>query len=434
MHTKSAPKTRLCIPLRAKIDVGHETPWKACRDFAHKKDDLKGKQNERHHYQNKVNIAIQNGKIIAIGEDVGGESAQVIDARGGLVTESFVNGHLHLDKVYTLQMAGEGALKAYTGGGMGGAMTGIELAADFKSAYDQAWIIPNVRKACDLAIKYGNTHIRAFADVDTKARLEGVSALLKMREEYKDRVELQVVAFPQDGIVREPGAQELVRQALELGADVVGGIPWIEFTKEDEQEHVDSMCALAKEFDKPISMLLDDVGDMEERTLEMLCKQSIAMGWQGRVTAQHCRAMELYPENYFRKLVGLLKKAGVGLVSDPHTGPLAARVKDLLAAGVPVALGQDDIQDAYYPFGECNMLQITFLASHLLQMLTLEDMELLYDMITTSAARVLGIKGHELKVGGNADLVVLDEEDVYHAIWYHRAPVYVIKNGRDISL
>lgn len=384
--------------------------------------------------QNKVNIAIQNGKITAIGEDVSDDSKQVIDARGGLVTESFVNGHLHLDKVYTLQMAGEDALKEYTGGGMGGAMTGIERAADFKSSYDQSWIIPNVRKACDLAIKYGNTHIRAFADVDTKARLEGVGALLKMREEYKDRIELQVVAFPQDGIAREPGAKELVRQALELGADVVGGIPWIEFTKEDEQDHVDSMCSLAREFDKPISMLLDDVGDMEERTLEMLCKQAIAMGWQGRVTAQHCRAMELYPENYFRKLVSLLKKAGVGLVSDPHTGPLAARVKDLLAAGVPVALGQDDIQDAYYPFGENNMLQVAFLASHLLQMRTYEDMDLLYDMITTSAAKVLGIEGHELKVGGNADLVVLDEEDVYHAIWYHRAPVYVLKNGQVINL
>ena len=384
--------------------------------------------------QNKVNIAIQNGKITAIGEDVSDDSKQVIGARGGLVTESFVNGHLHLDKVYTLQMAGEDALKEYTGGGMGGAMTGIERAADFKSSYDQSWIIPNVRKACDLAIKYGNTHIRAFADVDTKARLEGVGALLKMREEYKDRIELQVVAFPQDGIAREPGAKELVRQALELGADVVGGIPWIEFTKEDEQDHVDSMCSLAREFDKPISMLLDDVGDMEERTLEMLCKQAIAMGWQGRVTAQHCRAMELYPENYFRKLVSLLKKAGVGLVSDPHTGPLAARVKDLLAAGVPVALGQDDIQDAYYPFGENNMLQVAFLASHLLQMRTFKDMDLLYDMITTSAAKVLGIEGHELKVGGNADLVVLDEEDVYHAIWYHRAPVYVLKNGQVINL
>lgn len=241
-------------------------------------------------------------------------------------------------------------------------------------------------------------------------------------------------AFPQDGVAREPGAKELVKQALDLGADVVGGIPWVEFTKDDEQAHVDAMCAYAKEYDKPISMLLDDVGDGEERTLEMLCRKSIEMGWQGRVTAQHCRAMELYPENYFRKLVALLKQGGVGVVSDPHTGPLAARVKDLLAAGVPVALGQDDIQDAYYPFGENNMLQVAFLASHLLSMLTFDDMELLYDMVTTGAAKVLGLKDHELKVGGTADLVVLDVPDVYQAIWYHRAPAYVIKNGVDITL
>ncbi len=381
-----------------------------------------------------LDIAIRDGKIVALEKGLSAEAGQVIDAKGCLVTESFVNGHLHLDKVYTLKMAGEDALKSYNGEGMGGAMTGIEQAANFKAAYDESWILPNVRKACDLALKYGNTHIRAFADVDSKARLEGVKALLKAREEYKGRVELQVVAFPQDGVAREPGARELVKQALDLGADVVGGIPWIEFTREDEQDHVDAMCAYAKEYNKPISMLLDDVGDGEERTLEMLCKRSIAMGWQGRVTAQHCRAMELYPENYFRKLTSLLKQAGVGIVSDPHTGPLAARVKDLLAAGVPVALGQDDIQDAYYPFGENNMLQIAFLASHLLRMLTFDDMELLYDMITTTAARVLGMENHALKVGGNADLVVLDAPDVYEAIWYHRAPVYVIKDGVDVTL
>lgn len=381
-----------------------------------------------------LDIAIRDGKIVALEKGLSAEAGQVIDAKGCLVTESFVNGHLHLDKVYTLKMAGEDALKSYNGEGMGGAMTGIEQAANFKAAYDESWILPNVRKACDLALKYGNTHIRAFADVDSKARLEGVKALLKAREEYKGRVELQVVAFPQDGVAREPGARELVKQALDLGADVVGGIPWIEFTREDEQDHVDAMCAYAKEYNKPISMLLDDVGDGEERTLEMLCKRSIAMGWQGRVTAQHCRAMELYPENYFRKLTSLLKQAGVGIVSDPHTGPLAARVKDLLAAGVPVALGQDDIQDAYYPFGENNMLQIAFLASHLLRMLTFDDMELLYDMITTTAAKVLGMENHALKVGGNADLVVLDAPDVYEAIWYHRAPVYVIKDGVDVTL
>ena len=138
-----------------------------------------------------VSIAIEGGKIAAIEKDLHADAKQVIDAKGGLVTESFINGHLHLDKVYTLQMAGEAALKAYNGDGMGGAMTSIERAADFKAAYDESWIIPNVRKACDLAVKYGNTHIRAFADVDTKARLEGVKALLKAREEYKGRVELQ---------------------------------------------------------------------------------------------------------------------------------------------------------------------------------------------------------------------------------------------------
>lgn len=379
-------------------------------------------------------IVIDGGKIVAIEQGTTASADTVIDAAGSLVTESFVNGHLHLDKVYTLTMAGEDALKSYTGSNMGGAMTSIEQAANFKAKYDESWIIPNVRKVCDLAIRYGNTHIRAFADVDSKAKLEGVKALLKMREEYKGRVELQVVAFPQDGVAREPGAKELVKEALEMGADVVGGIPWIEFTKEDEQKHVDDMCAFAKEFNKPISMLLDDVGDAEERTLEMLALKSIEMGWQGRVTAQHCRAMELYPENYFRKLVSLLKKAGIGVVSDPQTGPLAARVKDLLEAGVPVALGQDDIQDAYYPFGECNMQQVAFLASHLLQMRTFEDMDTLFDMITTTAAKVLGMEGHELKVGGNADLVVLDAADVYHSIWYHRAPRYVIKDGCDITL
>lgn len=383
--------------------------------------------------ENLVDIAIKDGKIAAIENEINLDAAQIIDAEGKLVTESFVNGHLHLDKVYTLEMAGQAAIKEYNGDGMGGAMTSIERAADFKAAYDESWILPNVRKVCDLAVKYGNTHIRAFADIDSKAKLEGVKALLKAREEYKDKVELQVVAFPQDGVDREPGTRELIEEAVKMGADVVGGIPWIEFTTEEEQAHVDKMCDIAKKYDKPISMLLDDVGDMEERTLEMLAKKSIEMGWQGKVTAQHCRAMELYPENYFRKLVTLLKKAGIGLVSDPHTGPLAARVKDLLAAGIPVGLGQDDVQDAYYPFGECNMQQIAFLAAHMLRMVSFDDMELLYDMVTTSAAKALGMKNHELVVGGNADLVVLEAEDVYHAIWYHRAPRYVIKNGVDIT-
>ena len=192
-----------------------------------------------------VEIGIENGKITAIASSVEGEAKQIIDAKGKLVTESFVNGHLHLCKVYTLEMAGQDALKEYNDNNMGGAMTSIERAADFKACYDEKWIIENVRKACNLAVKYGNTHIRAFADVDSKARLEGVKAVIRGREEYKDRLDIQVVAFPQDGVAREPGAKELIKDALDLGADVVGGIPWIEFTEKEELDHVNSMCDYA---------------------------------------------------------------------------------------------------------------------------------------------------------------------------------------------
>ena len=374
-------------------------------------------------------IGVKDGKITAVAPEIGQEARKTLDASGGLVTESFVNGHLHLCKVYTLEMAGQAALGEYHQGGMGGAMTAIERAADFKASYDKSWILPNVRRACDLALHYGNTHIRAFADVDSKARLEGIKALLEARAEYSGKVELQVVAFPQDGVVREPEAAGYVDEALRLGADVAGGIPWIEYTREDEQRHVDEMFGLAKKYGKDVSMLLDDVGDAGERTLEMCTLKAIEFGWNGRVTAQHCRAMSLYEENYFRKIIALMRRANIGLVADPHTGPLHARVRDLAAAGINVALGQDDIADAYYPYGRCNMLEIAFLASHLMWMTSFEDMELLYNMITTSAARVLGIRGHILEPGGNADLVILKAEDVYHAIWEHEAPAYVIRGG-----
>ena len=325
------------------------------------------------------------------------------------------------------------ALSSYTSGSMGGAMTAIEQASKVKEGYDEKWIIQNVRKALDLAVKFGNTHIRAFTDVDTKAKLEGVKALIKAREEYKDRVTVQIVAFPQDGIARDPGAEGWVRKALELGADVVGGIPWIEYTEEDMQDHVDRMFALAVEFGKDVSMLLDDAGDAGLRTVEMLAKKTIKEGWEGRVTVQHARAMSLYPEPYYRKIEHLLKVARIGLVSDPQTGPLYARVKDLYAAGVSVALGQDDIADAYYPFGRNNMLEIAFLAAHLMWMTTFDDMKILYDLVTTNAAKALGIADFALAEGNPANLVVVDAASEWEAIWNHEAPKLVVKAGRNIT-
>ena len=378
-------------------------------------------------------IAIENGKIVQVGPNVNGEAKQIIDADGNLVTESFVNGHLHLCKVYTLRMMDDEAMSAYTDGSMGGAMTSIELAAKVKEKYDETWIAENARDAVKLALKFGNTHIRAFADTDTTGKLEGVKGVMKVRDEFKGKVDIEVVAFPQDGVVRDPGAEEYVEEALKLGADVVGGIPWIEYTDADSQEHIDRMFALAKKYDKPVSMLIDDAGDATLKSLEMLAVTTIKNGWEGRVTAQHSRAMALYPEPYYRKIQHLLKKAKIGVVSDPQTGPLYARVRDLYNAGVRIALGQDDIEDAYYAFGRNNMLEIAFLAAHLMWMSSRPEMEILYDLITTNAAECLGMEGHVLAVGGNADLVVLNANSVWEAIRNHEAPLHVIKNGVEVT-
>ncbi len=374
-------------------------------------------------------IGIRQGRIVAIGENLERGGTPEIDARGNLVTESFVNPHLHLCKVWTLPMMEEEALKSYQGEAMGKAMAGIELASKIKEKYAEAWIVENARRAVALAALHGNLHIRAFADVDGKARLEGVKALIRIRDEFRGIVDLQVVAFAQDGIVREPGALELMQEAMALGADVVGGIPWIEFTDADAARHVKACFDLAQKFDKDVSMLLDDAGDPGLRTLEMMAVETIERGWHGRALAHHCRAMSLYPMPYVQRLARLLYAARIAVVTDPHTGPLHARVKELLADGVVVCLGQDDISDAYYAFGRNNMLEVAFLASHLLWMMTRRDVEKLYDMITIDAATAINLPGFRLTEGAAADLVVLNQPDVIEALRFHEPPAHVIKSG-----
>ncbi|HEY5668482.1 MAG TPA: amidohydrolase family protein [Anaerolineales bacterium] len=376
-----------------------------------------------------VDIGILSGKIVAIKENIQADAPVMLDAGGNLVTESFVNPHLHLCKVYTLQMMDEEALKDYHGADMGKAMTAIELAARVKDQYDERWIIKNVRRAMAEAARYGCTHIRAFADVDSKARLEGVKALIRAREEFRNLVDIQVVAFAQDGILREAGAADLMHQAMALGADVAGGIPWIEYTDEDIREHIKFVFDLAVEFDKDVSMLVDDAGDPGLRSLEWMALETIRRGWHGRSLAHHARAMAMYPTPYFQKVAALLKKAQMGVVTDPHTGPLHARVRELLQEDVLVCLGQDDISDAYYPYGRNNMLEVAFLASHLLWMTTASDMEILYDMITRRAAQSIGLRDFGLKVGAPAHLVILGQPNVLEALRYHPVPLHVISHG-----
>jgi len=380
-------------------------------------------------------IAIANGRIVGLDRSLNASASAEIDADGKLVTESYVNPHLHLCKVWTLPlMMAEDALKSYRSEGMKGSLSAIDLATKVKENYDASWITENARRAVALAALYGTTHIRAFADVDPKARLEGVKALLAVKDEFRGIVDLQVVAFAQDGLARMPGAETLMRAAMEIGADVVGGIPWIESGEVNARAHIRFCFDLAQQFGKDVSMLLDDVGDPHMRTLEMMATEATIRGWDGRALAHHCRAMALYPPDVFRELVALLRRARVSLVSDPHTGPMHARVLELLDEGVNVCLGQDDISDAYYPFGRNNMLEVAFLAAHLLWMTARAEIEMLYDMVTVAPARAMNIAGFGLEVGAPANLVVLGQSDVVEALRFHEAPHWVISHGRFVDL
>ncbi len=190
------------------------------------------------------------------------------------------------------------------------------------STRSESWLAPNIRRAVEAAAVNGVRHVLAFADVDTTAGLRGITPVLAAREEFRGTVDLHVVAFPQDGLLRDPGAEQLVHDAVDLGADVVGGIPWIEFSDADAQDHVARMCALAAERGRRVAMLVDDAGDPMLRTTERLAAELIHTGLVGRGVANHARALCQYAEPSLRRVIGLARRAGLAFVSDPHTGPL----------------------------------------------------------------------------------------------------------------
>jgi len=380
--------------------------------------------------EQRFDVGIAGGKITRVQPEIPASAAVELDAAGSLVTPPFANPHLHLCKVYTLPMMDEEALGYYHGEGMGKAMNAVEAAAKVKEHYDRRWIIPNARRALALAALHGMLYVRAFADVDSKAGQEGLCALLQVRDEFDGILRLQVTAFAEDGIVREPETAGLIRESMRLGAEVVGGHPFIELTDADALQHVRVIFDIAQEFDADVSMLVDDAGDPSLRQTEMMAVEAIRRGWTGRVLAHHARAMSSYPIPYYRKLAALLKQADMGVVTNPHTGPLHTRVRELLEDGVDVTLGQDDISDAYYPYGRNNMLEVAFLASHLLWMTTAREMETLYDMATVLPTRRLRIDHPGIVPGAPADLVVLAAPTVPEALRSHEAPKAVVSQGR----
>jgi cytosine/creatinine deaminase len=383
-----------------------------------------------------VDVVIRSGRVDAVTDDLGAtgpDDVAVIDAAGRLVTPSFVNAHLHLDKVYTLPLLGDRAIGEYTGAGMAGASAAIDTARVVKEHYRRDTLRPNVRRALTEAVRHGTLLLLAFVDVDTAARLEGLHAVLTAREEFRDLLEIAVVAFPQDGLLRDPGAAELCEQALELGADVVGGIPWIEHSEADAATHVEWACALAARAGRRVAMLVDDAGDASLHTTRMLAEAMLRYGLVGRGIACHARATALYTETELQKLIEAAGRASLAFVSDPHTGPLAMPVDRLERSGLPVALGQDDIEDAYYPYGRNNMLEVAFLASHLLDLRSSRDQLRLLDMVTTQAARVLGHPDHDLHPGATADFCVHESERVVDLLRDHAAPRWVVSQGRVVA-
>lgn len=373
-------------------------------------------------------VVIDGGVVKRLARHAEESTGKEFDANGCLVTESFVIAHLHLDKVRTAERASADALTSYQGGRMD-TRKSIELASKVKEGYRQEEILSRARRVVEEALQYGVTHMRAFADTDTRSELEAVKALIALREEFRGRLEIQVVAFPQEGVEADPGAEEYVEKAAELGADVVGGIPWLERGEAKQRRHIDKMFAIAKKYNLPVAMLVDDAGDPELKTLEMLAAKTIKENWAGKVAACHARAMQLYPDRYAKKVAALCAKARIGVVSSPHTGPLHARIDLLEAAGVTVALGQDDCSDAYYPYGRCDMLEVAFLSSHILRRMRARDTQGLYDMITVNPARIIGVSSFELDEGNQANLVVLGQKSVQEALTYHDRPRLVMSHG-----
>src|SRR5947209_6562615 len=266
----------------------------------------------------RADITIDGSSFAEIGESISGDARQEIDAGGNLVTESYVVGQLHLDKVFTGPWVDFSATSNYTTSDMGGAMTAIELAAAVKARYTVEDVAERAEQALIEAERAGVSHMRAFVDVDTKAKLVGLEGVMRARERLAGRVDVQIVSFPQDGVLRDPGAAELVEEGVRMGADVVGGIPWLEYTEDGMRRHVDLMFDIAVRYDKPISMLVDDAGDPGLRTIEYLAQQTIERGWQGRVSACHARAMSTYNEAHHRRVVALLQQAQMGIVTNPH--------------------------------------------------------------------------------------------------------------------
>lgn len=383
----------------------------------------------------KFDVAIAEGKIVKIAEKVEGHGEHEVDAKGRLVSPSFYNMHFHLDSVLTL-----GDPKFNESGTL---WEGIAIWAEYKKKLTIDDVLSRVEKFIKWSVATGTTYIRTHAD-STEKTLTGVKALVKGRELFKDFIDIQVTAFPQDGIMTEPDNAEYLRKAVELGADNVGMIPHNEYTREDAVESIKIAFEIAKEFDRDVDGHVDETDDPISRNLEVVAKYTLKYGWVGRVTAGHVTASHSWDPAYRYRILPLIRKAGITVIANPliniylqgrfDTYPKRrgmAPIKMYLENGINVTLGHDCVLDPWYPLGTGNMLHALFMALHVDQMMGWSDLFKALDLITYNAAKAWrkGAEEYGLEEGKRADLVILNGVSDVDVLRNMEPPLYVIRRG-----
>ncbi len=365
-------------------------------------------------------------------------SALTLDAAGRMAVPGFVEPHIHLDKALISERAPVNVSGTLT--------EAIEILWEIKRNYTVEEIADRASRVLTRAIENGTSHLRTHVDVDPIGGTRPAEGLILARERFRGLIDIQVVAFPQEGIVKSPGTQALMREVMKLGADVVGGMPVNEASPADSRRHIEIAFEIAKEFDADIDMHVDETDDPEARTLEVLAELTIRNGWQGRVTAGHTCALASYPREYADHVIARLSEANVNMIANPATNLMlqgrlddypkrrgVTQVKELLAAGVNVACGQDCVHDTFYPFGQGDPLEIAFLLCHASQMSQPAEILTVMNMVTSNGARALRLPDARVAIGAVADLVVLDARDAREAFATRTPRRWVIRRGRLIA-
>ncbi|WP_159684621.1 amidohydrolase family protein [Cognatazoarcus halotolerans] len=384
-----------------------------------------------------IDIGIRDGLIVAAEPALAATAAETIDAAGQLVTPPFVDAHFHMDATLSYGLPRVNA--------SGTLLEGIALWGELKPQLTREALVERALAYCDWAVAKGLLAIRSHVDV-CDARLLAVDALLEVKEKVAPYLDLQLVAFPQDGVLRSAGALDNLERALDMGVDVVGGIPHFERTMADGAESVRILCEIAAERGLMVDMHCDESDDPLSRHIEILAFQSQRLGLHGRVTGSHLTSMHSMDNYYVSKLLPLMKEAGVAAIANPlinitlqgrHDGyPKRrgmTRVPELLAAGIPVAFGHDCVMDPWYSLGSGDMLEVAHMGLHVAQMTGQAAMHQCFAAVTETPAAILGLEGYGIAPGCRADLVLLQAADPVEAIRLRATRLMVMRAGRVIA-